>query len=334
MSSISKVGGVLVALLFAVMWVAPAQAQASRTWVSGVGDDVNPCSRTAPCKTFAGAISKTAAGGEIDVLDPGGYGGVTITKSMTIDGSGGSVAGVLVSSSNGITVNDSGAGTAVVTLRNLDMEGFGFNTQGSPPGVRGVWFISGAALSVQHCVIRNFREATNGTGIAFTPSGASKLFVDDTILTGNGNGSNGGGIVIKPTGSGSARALLSHVSLENNSNVGLSVDTTGVSGANGNNATIADSSVSGNPTGISVTAPGGAAPSILNVIRVEVVNNPNVGIVTNGPNAAGRVGGSHITGGTTGVSELTSSAMFSYGDNMVDGNAGDGAFTPPKLTKI
>src|SRR5688572_17562804 len=63
----------------------PASAQATRTWVSGVGDDVNPCSRTAPCKTFAGAISKTAAGGIINCLDPAGYGAVTITKSITID---------------------------------------------------------------------------------------------------------------------------------------------------------------------------------------------------------------------------------------------------------
>src|SRR5579875_1175658 len=81
-----------------------AQAQATRTWVSGVGDDVNPCSRTAPCKTFAGAISKTAAGGEIDVLDPGGFGTVTITKAITIDG-GGTMASILASGTNGINVN-------------------------------------------------------------------------------------------------------------------------------------------------------------------------------------------------------------------------------------
>src|SRR6185295_8058405 len=79
-----------------------AQAQATRTWVSGVGDDANPCSRTAPCKTFAGAISKTATGGYINVLDPGGFGGVTITKSITIDGSGGPMAGLLVSGTNAI----------------------------------------------------------------------------------------------------------------------------------------------------------------------------------------------------------------------------------------
>lgn len=85
-----------IALLFVVfgtilllpLTAVPAQAQASRTWVSGVGDDANPCSRTAPCKTFAGAISKTAPGGEIDALDPGGFGAVTITKALTIDGGG------------------------------------------------------------------------------------------------------------------------------------------------------------------------------------------------------------------------------------------------------
>src|SRR5476649_1636284 len=82
---------------------APAYAQATRTWVSGVGDDANPCSRTAPCKTFAGAISKTAPSGEINVLDPGGFGALTITKAITIDG-GPNIAGVLVSGTNGFLV--------------------------------------------------------------------------------------------------------------------------------------------------------------------------------------------------------------------------------------
>src|SRR3981081_3457496 len=95
----------------------PAQAQATRTWVSGVGDDANPCSRTAPCKTFAGAISKTAAGGEINALDPAGYGAVTITKAMTIDGGGGQVASVLVSGTNGIVV--AAGPNDAVSLRNL-----------------------------------------------------------------------------------------------------------------------------------------------------------------------------------------------------------------------
>src|ERR1700683_2759930 len=109
---------VLLGALFVVgLAIAPAHAQATRTWVSGVGDDANPCSRTAPCKTFAGAISKTATGGEIDNLDQGGYGALTITKSITIDGGGGNIASVLTVGTPGITIN--AGSTAVVTLRNL-----------------------------------------------------------------------------------------------------------------------------------------------------------------------------------------------------------------------
>src|SRR5688572_12301684 len=107
----------LVLFSVAVALSAPAaNAQATRTWVSGVGDDVNPCSRTAPCKTFAGAISKTAAGGEISALDPGGFGAVTITKSITINGDG-TLAGILASLVNGVTIN--AATTDRVVLRNL-----------------------------------------------------------------------------------------------------------------------------------------------------------------------------------------------------------------------
>src|SRR5947209_20083296 len=109
----------LVAMMLAA---APANAQATRTWVSGVGDDANPCSRTAPCKTFAGAISKTAPAGEINVLDPGGFGAVTITKSITIR-SDHIEAGVLVSGTNGIVIS-AGPNDRIV-LEGLDIEGLG-----------------------------------------------------------------------------------------------------------------------------------------------------------------------------------------------------------------
>src|SRR5215472_8856395 len=148
----------------------PAQAQATRTWVSGVGDDANPCSRTAPCKTFAGAISKTAAGGEIDALDPAGYGAVTITKSITIDGGGGQVASVLVSGTNGIVVQ---AGpTSVVTLRNLRINGIEGTGAG---GLNGIRYISGAALHVENCHIFGFTQ----DGINVATGATSALFVTD-----------------------------------------------------------------------------------------------------------------------------------------------------------
>src|ERR1700689_466752 len=134
---------------------APAHAQATRTWVSGVGDDANPCSRTAPCKTFAGAISKTAAAGEINVLDPGGFGAVTITKAITIR-SDHIEAGVLVSGTHGIVV---AAGlTDSVVLEGLDFDG------AAGTGLNGVSFTSGAQLYIIKCNIRHFSQ--NGVNIA------------------------------------------------------------------------------------------------------------------------------------------------------------------------
>src|SRR5207237_1361037 len=127
-----------------------AQAQATRTWVSGVGDDANPCSRTAPCKTFAGAISKTADCGEIDALDPGGFGAVTITKSITLDGTG-TMASILNAQTTGVIVN--APSDKIVTIR-------GISINGACTGVRGINFIQGAALNVEDCVI--FRQAGEG----------------------------------------------------------------------------------------------------------------------------------------------------------------------------
>src|SRR5712672_2977200 len=119
--SVLKAKSLYLSVSLVLIVASTASSQATRTWVSGVGDDVNPCSRTAPCKTWAGAISKTAAGGEIDALDPGGFGAVTITKAITLDGGGGQVASVLVSGTNGIVV--SAGANDTVTLRNIRLNG-------------------------------------------------------------------------------------------------------------------------------------------------------------------------------------------------------------------
>lgn len=141
-------------LVYAVLILGMASsvyAQATRTWVSGVGDDANPCSRTAPCKTFAGAISKTAAGGEIDVLDDGGFGAVTITKSITING-GGHVAGILVAATDGVIIN--AAVTDVVILRGLTFTGF----LGAPNAVR---YQSAKYIVVEDSTIGGFLNGIN-----------------------------------------------------------------------------------------------------------------------------------------------------------------------------
>src|ERR1700752_1196790 len=147
---------VLTVFAVCVSFASLAQAQATRTWVSGVGDDANPCSRTAPCKTFAGAISKTAAGGEINCLDPGGYGAVTITKSITIDCEG-TLGSQLGSSTTGVIVNGA---NIIVILRNLSIQGAPPNL----PGTFGVRILQGAQVNIENVRIQGFRAvgATNG----------------------------------------------------------------------------------------------------------------------------------------------------------------------------
>jgi hypothetical protein len=220
------------ALLLVGLWSGVAQAQASRTWVSGVGDDANPCSRTAPCKTFAGAISKTAAGGEIDALDPAGFGAVTITKAITIDGGGGQVASVLAASANGFNVN---AGpTDAVILRNLRINGF------SGAGLNGVQYNSGGALHIENCDIFGFSQ--NGILVATTQANAT-LFVNDTFLQDNGNG-----VEIAPTG-GNVRSMLNRVRANGNSGFGFYNNPSGA----GAGTSITDSSAVVNGTGVGMT---------------------------------------------------------------------------------
>lgn len=231
----------------------PAQAQASRTWVSGVGDDVNPCSRTAPCKTFPGAISKTAAGGEINCLDSAGFGTVTITKAISIYCEG-VIGGVLASGVNGIIVN--AAATDHIVLRGLDIEGFG-------TGLKGVSVLQAASVVIEHCFIRDF-NAAQSAGVSFTPSNnGALLMIRDSIISHNGSAADGTGVLIQPNG-GSAKVLLNNVSINKNF-VGLNVQ--GTANVQINNSNISDSL----STGI---AQGGA--SNVRIGRSMIVNNSGI----------------------------------------------------------
>ena len=204
--------GVLGTILLPVFCAVPAHAQATRTWVSGVGDDANPCSRTAPCLTFAGAITKTAAGGEIDNLDAGGFGTLTITKSITIDGGGGGVASVMASGTNGITVN---AGpTDIVTIRNVQLQGnLGNGTTGTP-GTFGIVFNSGAMLTIDNCKIDGFANI----GINATTSANAILDVTNTIITNAPTGIN-----LAPTG-GALNGSIDHTTTQKSPAFGIAAD--------------------------------------------------------------------------------------------------------------
>ncbi|RWC52853.1 MAG: right-handed parallel beta-helix repeat-containing protein [Mesorhizobium sp.] len=306
----------LAALLVAsVLLIAPASAQATRTWVSGVGDDVNPCSRTAPCKTFAGAISKTAAGGEINCIDPGGYGTVTITKSITIACEDVEASPLNSGGINGVVIN--AAATDIVILRGLDING-----AGTTPGLNGIRFLAGAALHVEDCLIQNSTQPT-GSGISFAPSGTSELYIHNSTIIHNTNG-----VRIQPTGSGVASVLIDNSTIENNNLAGVKADGTGNTG--GSNTTIVNSSVSGNTNaGISILNPVGGPIIKIGADNVVVANNGVAGgLRAEGANATIRVSRSTISGNGLGTNALSGGVISSYGNNQINGNTSDGPNPP------
>lgn len=200
--------------VFAIVLLATTlvSAQATRTWVSGVGDDANPCSRTAPCKTFAGAISKTAPGGEIDALDPGGFGALTITKSITLDGGGGQVASVLVAGTNGIVV--AAGASDIVIIRNMRLDGLLGGGNGNA-GLSGIRFISGKALILENDVIFGFAN----TGIDLETSASASVTIFNTSVENIGTcapasclAGQGDGIFVKP-GAGTLNVEINHTTV-------------------------------------------------------------------------------------------------------------------------
>ena len=314
----------LIAAVAAVCAV-PAFAQASRTWVSGVGDDLNPCSRTAPCKTFSGAITKTAAGGEINCLDPGGFGAVTVTKSITIDCTG-TMGGQLAASTTGVLINTA---SVKVILRGLSING------GPPtlPGTFGVRFLQGTSLVIEDTIIQNFVAAASGFGILFAPSTAAELHVSNSIITQNGAAATGGGVQVAPTGaSGSARVILDHVRFLNNGNNAFRADTTGNTNVAGVNVTIDNSAISGSANGVVANTPVGTTTINVMLVNSSVTNNSGTGVLASGGTARIRVGNSSITGNATGVSFGGGAIVNTYGNNYLNGNTvADGLFTAPPI---
>jgi hypothetical protein len=311
----------------------PAFAQATRTWISGVGDDANPCSRTAPCKTFAGAISKTAATGEINCIDPGGFGGVTITKSITLSCEG-VTAGILIAATNGITIN--AAATDVVRLRGLDLEGL--STIGG--SLSGINVLNVGALYVTNVKINGFggtglAAGSNGFGISFTPGSNATLVLDNVELIRNGNpGSpgNSGGVLIKPGPGVTANVSISNSVIANGSNVGIRADTTGVVGAV-INLDIAHNVVTNHGLGVLAKAPAATGTIAAMLSDSQVSLNSVSGVSANGTGATVRVGSSTITGNGTGVGIFNGGTLSSYGTNQLNGNTTDGAFSgtiPPQ----
>ena len=279
-------------------WAAPASAQTTCTWVSGVGDDTFPCSRTAPCKTFAGAISKTADKGEINVIDPGGFGAVNIVKSITIDGAG-PHASILAVGTNGVIINGAGV---VVTLRNLSINGAG-TTVGN-----GVRVINAAAVNIDNVRIANFAgSTTNGRGISIETSAANvRVTITNTQLWNN----NDHQISVNPT----------------SGNVVLDVDNCVISRGNLSGIAMFDNTkASISRCLITNNILGGGVASQDNTVVANVSNsiiaNNRFGI-SNGA-ATTRLFNTVVTGSTEQGLKLDSGTVSSYGNNGIRGNVGN-----------
>ena len=281
-----------------------AQAQATRTWISGVGDDVNPCSRTAPCKTFAGAISKTSNCGEIDALDPGGFGAVTITKSMTLDGGGGQNASILSSGTVGVTVNNTDTTCRSVILRNLRIVG-----NGSTLGTTGVNVVSSSAgaVSFENDWINNY----SGPCINLGASQPQLISVTGSVL----EFCAGGGLV------SSAPSATNRVNIVNTVITGNSV---GVTAHANTDIFMQGDEVSNNTTG-GVLADTNSTAKI-DIDRSSVVNNLGYGIQATG-GAAIQLSNTAVTYNSGQGLYANGGTIVTWSNNYVAGNNPDGTRT-------
>lgn len=271
-------------------------AQATRTWVSGVGDDVNPCSRTAPCKTFAGAISKTATNGEINCLDPAGYGAVTITKSVTIDCED-TQGSILSAGTNGVIVNIT---SVTDTKKAFKIRGISINGAGT--GINGIRILAANSVQIEDGVIDGVTQ--HGISVE-TTSGTPKITIDRMSIRSN----TGNGINTFITG-GTVNLSVSNSIFSNNA--------TGISLSGNTKAAINDSTLTNNTTGLV------AANSDMNVLSCMISNNTTGISSLTGGNI--RISDNMITANGTGLS-ASGGNIISFGNNANFGNTADGSST-------
>jgi hypothetical protein len=294
----------LAATLLAIAALPATPALAQRVFVGAQGSDSNPCSFALPCRTFQHAHDTVATGGEIDVLDPAGYGILNITKAISIQGHG--FAGISVASPHtGITIN-AGAADAV-SLNGLLIEGSG-------SGLFGITFSSGKSLIVENCVIRNTTQG--GLEFSNATTGVETLSVSNSYITNVG----ASGLLITSTNTGAVTAAIDRSGFYGN--------TVGVvllgSGSGALNVTVTDSFASNNRdgSGIGFDVDANNGPSSLTLTRVTASGNL-VGVNAKGANATLRLAQSTVSANNTGFAAITGGTILSYGDNYIDSNGGN-----------
>jgi Right handed beta helix region len=305
MTLVRCLGAVVVLVGLGLGCMSDASAQASRTWISGVGDDANPCSRTAPCKTFAGAISKTAALGEIDCLDPGGFGAVTITKPITLDcagGMSGQAGGILNANTAGIIINMTNPmATDRVIIRNLVINGF--NT-----GLAGIRLIGAASVTIEHVSIIGTGASSNPAIDLRPPTINGKIYLRDVEV----HNALAAGIHIA-----NASATLDNVFVSNASSSGLQVNDNAI--VNVTNSRFIGSGAKGVFVFASTTA------SEVNLENTLVARSSFEGIFANQAMATVRLSNSSIFNNAVAVQANNSAMIFSFGNNRIAGNTSPGS---------
>jgi hypothetical protein len=299
----------VVGLALAALEITPAQAQNARSFVSGHGSDAAACTRAAPCRTFQYALTQTNSGGEIDVLDPAGYGSLTIDRAISIVNDGVGTAGVVPASGLGITIN-AGVNDAI-TLRGLSIEGAGV-------GVVGIQFNTGKSLTIENCVIRHMIN----DGIDFDPNGASSLSVSNSVVSDNGLS----GIAVGPTGSGAVTAVFNGVEVNNNAYQGIYIE--GSNGTGTLEASVYDSVATHNAAiGYYAATATGRATTTLMVFHSVSADNA-YGILASGTGATLRADDVIVTGNANGWAAQSGGVVQSYGNNSIDGNDANEAAPP------
>jgi hypothetical protein len=321
MSKVRFTLNILAVTVFTLTVASMAQAQATRTWVSGVGDDVNPCSRTAPCKTYAGAISKTAVHGEISTLDPGGFGAVTITKSITIEGTQGQGYGsILHSGTTGVSIvfdNFTAVGESQksVRLRNLNINGSGGSGGNASSGTRAIK-ISGGTLAVntevfvENCVLDGSFN-TPGRGIEDFRQGGGLLVVDGTTIRNMGNAA----ISVDPNGNGGVSSTSIKASI---TNTNVSNCVFGMNFGSNVKATIFNSAIT-NVTNAGVFGVQSAGGTTEISVDHCVVNGNGTGVNASSASTIIRVSNSTVMNNGTLFTAAGGGQVLSYGNNQAGG---------------
>lgn len=301
----------------------PAQAASARTWVASNGTNNVTCDRVTPCQTFAQAHTATLAGGEINCVNAADYGGVTITKSLSIVCD--NVGATIRAATGSIAINVMAGASDIVTLKGIDIDGGG-------SGIVGIDFFTGGALHLHKVRVANFGAAgvQFTSGIFFQPTGYAELYISDSSITDNvGTLAPTAGLLIRPRTTGTANVFIERVRFENNA-VGIIVDGAQTTAA-GVNAVVQDSVVTGSG-GNGITATTAAAKAAVSVLvdGSRVATNFASGINANGTAASGagsaivRIGRSTIVNNVTGVSVTGAGVVQSFKNNRISRNLTDG----------